>query len=197
MTKPLFVGVGYKKDRGKDTLCDMMINHIMCTYPKITVSKIGFADKVKDIAHQLYGWAGVCSGSYYDEPANYPEKEVVLPKIGVSPRDVWIHIGNGMRDLYGPTWIDYVLNSAKTDIVFIKDLGFKNEANCIRNDHGGVLVRVDREGKPLASDARETELDDWPAWDCCVANHYGKDELLNPARRLAGCLVEKLADRVY
>lgn len=168
------VAVGHKKSRGKDTLCNFMLNHLQINCDGCTVRKVGFADKLKDVAYQLYGWAGLHRGVYYE--THYNEKEIVLPAIGQTPRDLWIGVGNKMREVYGPTWIHYITKTDQgVDVLLIKDLGYRNEGYAVR-EAGGVLIRIDREG-PLDDDPRETELDDWSDWDAIVCNHGSLPDL--------------------
>jgi hypothetical protein len=152
---------GYKKNRGKDSVANFIQDHLSAFAPELKVVKVGFADKLKDIAFQLYGWAGLKRGVYYE--THYEEKEMKLPRLDFTPRELWIGTGNKMRDVYGATWIDFVLNGGiKADVILIKDMGYTNEAIAIEN-RGGFLYKVDRDG-PLDSDPRETELDSWTRW---------------------------------
>lgn len=168
------VAIGYKKGRGKDSFANFSLNYLQ-SYCNCQVRKVGFADKLKDVCHQLYSWAGLKRGVYYEE--HYDEKEVVLPNMGVSPRDIWIGVGNQLRAFHEGTWIDYVVKSRRqADILLVKDLGFLNEALAIR-EAGGLLVKMVRDGE-MAADGRETELDVWDDWDAVIDN-TGTLEQLN------------------
>lgn len=176
------VAVGYKKGRGKDSLCNFIQNHLSIHCKGCSVKKVGFADKLKDVCYQLYSWAGLKRGVYYE--AHYDEKEKILPALGMSPRDVWIAVGNNLREVYGYTWIHYVTkNPQPVDVLLVKDLGFWNEADEVRATENGVLVKMEREG-PMAADGRETELDKWSDWDTIVANHGDLHDLNEQAVRI-------------
>lgn len=164
------VAIGYKKSRGKDSLANFIKDHLSIHCKGCKVKKIGFADKLKDVCYQLYGWAGLQRGVYYE--THYEEKEIILPAIGMSPREIWIKVGNMLREVYGYTWIHYVTkNPQSVDVLLVKDLGFWNEAEEVRTSgDDNILVKMDREG-PMASDGRETELDRWSDWDIIAANH--------------------------
>jgi len=171
------VGIGYKKGRGKDTLANFMLNHLQLNCD-CSVKKIGFADKLKDVAFQLYGWAGLQRGVYYE--THYTEKEVVLPKIGRTPRDIWIETGNKLREVHLGTWIDYVINTNhRCEYLLVKDMGFTNEARALR-EAGGVTIKIDRPGE-MATDGRETELDSWTDWDVVVENTGDLEDLYKKA----------------
>ena len=174
MSKQTIIGVGYKKSRGKDTFAKFMVNWLKTNYPELKVQCVGFADKLKDISYQLFKWAGLQPGIYYE--SNYHEKEVVLPAINLSPRKIWIGMGNKVREIYADTWSDFVLRGGITaDVILVKDMGFLNEATKIE-DCGGYLVRMDREGE-MATDNRETELDAWTRWSFTVSNNGTLREL--------------------
>lgn len=172
------IGIGYKKNSGKNSFAKFLTTHIHCTEPKLKVKEVSFALKVKDIAFQLYSWANLKRAIYYE--THYSDKEIVLPELGLSPRDIWIGVGNKMREIYPGTWIEYALNSIKEDVIIITDLGFGNEARSIR-DRNGILIKLHRDGIPRGTDARETELDSWPGWDFVIENNGSLDDLYKKA----------------
>lgn len=189
--RQLIVGIGHKKGRGKDTLSDLIINTLQMKHGHLKVRKIGFADKLKDIAHQVYGWAGLMPGVWYDE--RYEMKEQVLPDIGKTPRQIWIEVGNYFRQIYESTWVDFALNGMRGDIILIKDLGFTNEAKSIRAKDG-VLIRIQRDdhGQSEGTDPREIELDPWTDWDYDVLNNGTIRDLVTTAECIAEGLVSRL-----
>ena len=172
------VGIGYKKGRGKDTLANFMLNYLQI-HCGCSVKKIGFADKLKDICYQLYGWGGLQRGVYYE--SHYEAKETKLPKLNQTPREMWIGLGNAVRAYRASTWRDAVTqNDHKCDILLVKDLGFWNEAVDIAKG-GGILIRIDRQGE-MATDGRETELDNWTDWNAVVDNNGCLQDLHRRAR---------------
>lgn len=169
------IAFGYKKQRGKDTSAKFLKDWLHMNHPDLRVRTVGFADKLKDVTHQLYGWAGLQPPIYYE--THYAEKEIILPALGMSPRDIWIGGGNKMREIYGPTWIHYITKGGiKCDVLLVKDMGFTNEAIAIREE-GGFLCRLNRLGMPMADDPRETELDSWTDWDADLDNNGTLQEL--------------------
>lgn len=165
----LIIGVGFKKSRGKDTACNLLKDWLSENRPELKVKKLGFADKLKDIAYQLYSWAGLQPGEYY-EGANYNLKEVVLPLIGMSARDLWIGVGNRLREVYEDTWIAYALYGVKADVVLIKDLGYPNEGEAIVRA-GGFCYNITRSDQPFGTDGREVSLDGWPKFTDTLENN--------------------------
>src|SRR4051812_22321919 len=95
------IAFGHRKEVGKDTAAKYLITELKLRYPGINIQKHGFADKVKDVAQQIYSWADLKSGEYYERLGNHYLKEVILPKLGKTPRQVWIGVGNGVRNAVG------------------------------------------------------------------------------------------------
>lgn len=169
------IAFGYKKQRGKDSCCKFLKDWLHMNHPELRVRVAGFADKIKDLSYQLYSWAGMQPPIYYEE--HYHEKEVVLPLLGLSPRDIWIALGNKIRDIYSDTWIHYVTKGGiNCNVLLVKDCGFTNEATALRVD-GAFLCKVNRPDMPIASDPREVELDAWHDWDLVLENDQGLSEL--------------------
>jgi len=167
----LIIGIGYKKGRGKDSSCNLLKDWLSETKPDLKVRKIGFADKLKDIAYQLYSWAGLQPGEFYESDTGYKLKEVVLPLMCMSPRDIWIGVGNRLRDVYQDTWIAYALYGVKNaDVVLIKDLGYPNEGDAIVRA-GGFCYNVTRPDQPFGTDGREVSLDGWPNFADTLENN--------------------------
>ena len=178
------IAFGYKKGVGKNTAGKFLNTFLRLEKPQFKIKHISFAAKLKDIAYQLYGWAGLKRGVYYE--SHRDEKEIIIPKLGFSPRDIWIWIGNSMREIYANTWIDFVLHNIRTDILIITDLRFRNEADAIQKA-GGFIVKIDRPNILQGMDPAEVDLDFWPLhkWNY-VINNTGTLQDLNR-------IIEKIA----
>ena len=176
------VGLAYKKGVGKNTTAKFMTTVLRCENPGLKIKEISFAGKLKDICYQLYSWAGLKRGIYYE--SHREEKEVVLPLIGKSPRQIWIEVGNKLRKVDPDIWINFALKGVKADIIIITDVRFRNEAQAIR-DNRGRLLRIDRPDMPLGTDPAEVDLDSWTDWDCIINNTGTLQELNAQAEMLA------------
>jgi len=163
------VAFAYAKRVGKDTSARFLDSFLRVERPGLKVKKISFASKLKDISWQLYGWAGLQPGVYYETEAGEKIKEVMIPKLGKSPRQTWIEVGNKMREVYRDTWLDYALLSPMVDIIIITDLRFQNEAERVC-ELGGRVYRIDRPGLIKGNDAAETALDEWDGWHGVIDN---------------------------
>ncbi len=167
------IAFGYKKETGKDTASQFLTTALKTNCPGVKIQRASFAAKLKDICWQLYGWAGLEPGWFYERHRDM--KEVVLPKIGMSPRDIWIKVGNALRDVYNDTWIRSTLAPSEHDFKIITDLRFRNEATAtIRS--GGILIRMDR-NVPRGTDPAEVDLDSWNIWSEVIDNSGSLNDL--------------------
>lgn len=169
---------GHRQDVGKDTVCDMIIKQVHNINPRLKVLKAGFADKVKDIAYQLYSWAGLKPGDYYDTLDGRYYKNVKLPALGKSPREIYIGIGNGLRaSVHKETWIDYLYkNHTICDVLLIKDLRFFNEIDATLAAKGFVF-RIDNNRVEKVTDGADEPLEHCKEWTEIIGNHGLKEEL--------------------
>lgn len=176
------IGLAYKKGVGKNTLAKFITTYLRCEAPQLNVKEVSFAAKLKDVAYQLYSWAGIQRGIYYE--IRRDEKEVVLPQLEKSPRQIWIEIGNKMREVYQDTWIDFALKNIKADVLIITDVRFQNEAAAIRRV-GGQLIKIERNNIPKGTDPAEIDLDSWMIWDAVVDNNSTLQDLNKEAEEIA------------
>jgi hypothetical protein len=89
------VGVCGRKQHGKDEVADVLGAQGFV--------RIALADPIKRIAMVLYGFTyAQCYG---------PEREVVDPRLGVTPRFVFQRLGTEVaRSIHADTWVNYVLD---------------------------------------------------------------------------------------
>ena len=165
---PKIIAFGHQKRVGKDTAGRFLMTHIRTTRRNSHIVKGGFADKLKDVCYQLYKWAGLQPAEYYEE---HPEmREVILPLIGMTPREIWIKFGNGVRStVYDDTWLDYFIHSVKADIIINTDCRFANEANKILAA-GGAVIKIMRPSVPHTSDAADDPLLFYDKWTDVIVN---------------------------
>jgi hypothetical protein len=183
---PLFVGFGHRRRVGKDTLAHMVRDELA----KVGVRSFrdAFAFNLKKTARQLFGYAGLQGAAVYERE---PERrEVVLPAIGLSPRDLWIKFGDTMRGIAPDVWIRSVLDNPSyggNNVVLVSDVRYPNEVEAIRA-RGGMVVKVTRKGIPESDDVADSALAAMPdeSWDMVVRN----DGDLNALAKQAGQLVD-------
>lgn len=181
------IAFGYKKGTGKDTAA-RFLNTILRMDNGLMIKQISFAAKLKDVSHQLYGWAGLHPGVYYE--SHRAEKEIILPQIGLSPREIWIGVGNKLREVYQDTWIHFALHGVNADILIITDLRFRNEFEAIVKN-GGITIKMLRSDISLGTDAAEVELDNVPdsQWKYVVNNNGTLKDLYSKMEKFAEILI--------
>jgi hypothetical protein len=161
MTKVIGIS-GYSRT-GKDTTANTILQTCQDGDPELKCVKRSFAWQLKKTCHDLYGWAGVNGPQHYDD---YPEdRTFVLPELGFDVVQLWIEVGQKMREIFQNTWIMQIkqeIQSGKYDLVVVPDCRFINEIELIES-LGGTLIRMEREG----SIARDSDrfLDTWTKWD--------------------------------
>lgn len=152
------IGFGHRQQVGKDTACRLIVERFGKEHPEVNVQIVSFADKLYQICHDLYGWAGFKDREYYQY---YPEeKEIALPEIGKSPRQILIDFGTeGVRKkVFEDTWVNYVVKRLHdSDLILIPDMRFPNEMEAVQAN-GGWAVNVKRFGQPHVDDAADIAL---------------------------------------
>lgn len=166
MTK--IIAFGHRKRVGKDTAAKFLDTHLRCHGIKSV--KLSFAAKHKAVCYDMFHWAGLQPGIFYEDEKNAHLREVVLPKIGKTPRQIWIEVGNKMREVYSDVWIDNALyGTPNAQILIITDLRFANEASKVKSLNG-VIFKIIRPDAPVSDDASDSALDDYTGWDRILEN---------------------------
>ena len=162
------VAFGHRKRVGKD-LSSQFLTELL-SKNNITYKKISFADKLYDIAHQLYGWDGFMDKAFYE---NHPEyKELLLVNINKTPRQILIDLGTtGIRKaVYNNTWVDYALRTKyEEDVIIISDLRFPNEFDTVKS-LGGICIKINRPDIPNTDDLADCALENETRWDYVINN---------------------------
>ena len=182
----IIIGLGHQKRTGKNIAASAMGDYL--DNKNISYSIHGFADKLKDICSDLYGWAGLKGRDYYESHGN--EKEVVLPAIKKSPRQIWLAFGTlAVRNqVYEHTWADYLLKNCKTDVLIIPDLRFPDEFEAIKR-RGGACIKVIRHGLAESADIADTALSDETRWDYTIEAESGDIGMVRSQAKLLICRI--------
>jgi len=170
----VIIAFGHRRRVGKDVATRTLVS--MLAERDIPAHRVSFADGLKEVCADIFGWAGLQGPEFYEE---YPrEKEVVLPSLGLSPRTIWIEAGNKLREVYEDVWLDLALNQPndRKAVIIISDLRYPNEVDKIRSA-GGVIVKVTRDVAPISNDLADAALADFDEWDMTLTNNGTTDEL--------------------
>lgn len=175
----LIYAIGHKSRQGKDELANFMATHLRVHTRNKRIVKVGFADVLKAVCHQLYSWCGVKEGDHYETHINERTKELQYFQNG-NVVDLWINLGNHMRSFDPHVWINALLRGTKADVMIIKDCRFPNECEAVKQ-HGGTLIKVTRPGENGLPSVSDNILNDFEGWDHHVVNDQTLKELYNKA----------------
>ena len=161
---------GFQKNVGKDTIADILVRHL-----DGQAVKLGIADPVKDISFRMFASYGLKPGYFYDIPENTYLKEVPLPGLGKSPRDIWISVGEHGRSIDPYVWVNVLAEECRKlcglgKTVFVKDFRFPAELDPFRSrclTFKTICVTSQRAGK---SDGPDKGLEGFNMWDHTFVN---------------------------
>ncbi len=177
------IAIGHQKSVGKSTLAKYLITILRIRNKGKKINQISFADGVKSVSYQVFGWTGIKPGVYYE--SHYKEKEIILP-CGLSPRDIWIGVGNKLREINKGAWIYSALHNCDYDILIIPDLRFWDEATALEKMNT-CLIKLNRD-VPRGIDPAEVSLLNWKKWCMNLNNNGTLQDLYQRAEEIADYL---------
>lgn len=157
----MIIAISGKLKSGKDTIADYLVQ-------EYGFKRIAFADKLKDIAKDLFFWDG--------NKDDYGRK--LLQDLGMQ-----------MRSIKQDVWVDYVFRTIRNhnDMNWvITDVRYKNEAE-IAHKNRACIWRVNREldrSNILCNHISETDLDDYNYFDDIIENVGTVRELYDKVDKL-------------
>jgi hypothetical protein len=176
------IGLGHTSRVGKDTFANYLSTALK--ERDVVVKKIPFAWKLKDVTHQLYGWAGLQDAAFYETKLGERFRDVVLPDLGMTPVQVWVAFGTpAVREqVYDRTWVDYVLKTDhECEVLIIPDVRFPNEVEAIQKQVG-TLIKVVRPGFGPRQTVADQALVGWTGWNNIIGS-TGRLGELSPGPR--------------
>jgi len=177
------IGIGHYSRVGKDTLASYLVQEL--ERRGVSSRKASLAYKLKVVAHELYGWAGLREPEFYETDEGQQYRQVKLPELDLTPVEIWIKLGtDAVRDhVYVDTWVRlWLQTNYDEEVVIAPDMRTWNEASLFRKSRGW-LVRLNRDGHSAISKL-ETGLDNWTDWDFDLQNS-GLESLRQSAVMLA------------
>lgn len=185
----IIIGLGHQKNVGKDTYAKYCIDHLRSSKNGLKIVRRGFADKLYDILHILYGWAGFKTRQYY---LQNPEAKNQVIYNGKTVRQMLIEFGTPVcRAWDDDIWINAALRDQDYDILFVSDLRFPNEFTKIK-EMGGICVKITRPELPEPTDIADTALNGQTGWDKLVENNGGHSTLYKQAEIMAQSILLQL-----
>lgn len=183
----LFIGLGHYSRVGKDTFANYLVAALAERAPHLRVIKRSFAWKLKQICHELYGWAGVMPPKHYDTKKGEKDRDVVLPALGMTAVELWVAFGTkAVRErVYAATWLDYLLKTDHgADVVIIPDVRFPNEADAI-NKVGGMTAKIVRPGYGPRKTVADRALLGYDGWHYVLGDRGSMEGLKTQAQPFA------------
>jgi len=163
------IALGHKRRVGKNKIAELLQSSLRSKGSTLNIQTISFAYLLKKVSAELFGLE---SPEHYEA---YPaDKEKVIPRLGKSPRDIYIELGNSARAIYPSVWIDQVFKQ-DCDVLIITDLRYPNEAQAV-HDNGGYCIKVKRD-VPQSNDVADTALDGYEHWDVVLDNNGSMKDL--------------------
>ena len=146
-----------KARSGKDTAADVILK-------KYNGIPFAFADDVKKIAYNHFGWHG--------EKDELGRK--LLQDIGTTGR-------NYNRDLWANKTVDMIqewsLQSSDNQLAVVTDTRYPNEIQRVKHEFSDVVtIRITRDSVEKLKHPSETALDQWTDWDYLVGNNGSLEE---------------------
>lgn len=165
----IIIGFGYKKRTGKDTAVRFALSFARQHFPSVHTGIISFGNQLKRVSHTMFSWAGLQEGDFYEAHSEYIDAP--LPACGLSPRQIWDHVGLMGRDIYKKVWVEMAALDVDPDaeVLFSKDVRFPTEIELI-NKFNGYKYRIDRHEAPKGGKV-DVALDDYTGWDGIIENH--------------------------
>ena len=177
------IGFGHRSGVGKDTsanFLDQALRELDCNF---RVKRVGFANKLKDVTYDLFKWTGIERPIHYEN--HREDRTKIIPALGCTIVDLWVDVGEKMREIYGPIWVKNALNQEGIDYLIITDVRHPNEVKAI-SDLGGDVYRVinpripRREGKSI-----DDYLEDYTGWRYDILNDGTLEKLYNLMKMMA------------
>lgn len=156
----MIIALGHRSGHGKDTFAELLQS-------KLGSDKVyirSWADAVKETALKLYGHLGLQDRAFYNTREGREVRNWPIPKIGKTPVEIWIHVGEKLRELYWDTWKDQLVNYYMTlppnTIVVVPDTRHINEA-----ETADILIKITNPRVPNRVGASIDDIladYDWP-----------------------------------
>lgn len=166
----MILAIGHESQQGKDTFAMLLINYIRKQQMRgLKILREGFADRLYDLCYSLYKWGGFQTRQYYAE--NPHAKDIVLPLLGRTPRQILIGVGNIVRDYDDKAWLYAVIKERGYHLKIVPDLRKVNEFEHLE-DEGHLRLKIIDPRKPRSTLESDIDLANVPdeRWSGIVLN---------------------------
>lgn len=179
----LVYAFGHRSRVGKDTAARFLLNMKRRQFQDKKVEQDSFARILKQYCFDLYKSAGLRDENYYN--AHPEERRIKIPELGMTPVEIWVAVGMGMRKVNPDTWIRAMFaEHTGTDILIISDLRFQNEIDYIRSKHESKIIKIENPNAPIYSTEADEALDNYLGWDQTILNDGSLEQLYGKIQSL-------------
>lgn len=190
METPLIIGFGHRSGVGKDTSAKFLDTHFRCKVPKVRTKKISFADKLKDITYQLYAWTGIKRPIHYENKRE--DRNLIIEPLGMTIVDLWVLVGEKLREVYPKTWLDYTIkHQHNADVLIIPDVRHPNEAAAILESGGYVCKITNPRVEVRQGHSIDDMLEDFDDWSFEFLNDGSIEKLNSLMDSFSDLLIQK------
>lgn len=177
------IGFGHRSRVGKDTASGFLNTELRIM--GIKTIHVSFAAKLKETCYDVYGWSGIKRAIHYEE---HPEdRQKIIPELGMTPVELWVKVGNKLREVYDKTWIKAALcGQQNTQVVIVSDVRYPNEVDVIHG-LGGLVFRIKNSRAPILDTVADNALEGCTGetWDGTIENEGSLADLHLQIRLLA------------
>lgn len=182
------IAFGHRRKVGKDRASQFIVSHLRLQGDRSRIERASIFYEQKLLCHKLYGWCGLRHPDYYETESGMIDKEKILPKIGKSPRQIYIEFAIGTEAIHPTTGIDYLFHICEdVEKLVISDLRRPCEADRI-HERGGYVIRIDKPDVPKATDVVDMAMSAYGDWDAVICNDGDLNKLHREVVRVATML---------
>jgi hypothetical protein len=138
----MIIGITGERQTGKNTLANYIqySNNLISTRRHIIEIK-SFAAKLKSLCQEMFPL--IKNMDYYEY--NPIDKEIEIPKYKMSPRDIWIKVGQELRTINPDVFVEYLINNITNfdRHYIISDVRFQNEIDHLKKANA-VIIKLNR-----------------------------------------------------
>lgn len=137
----MILAIGHKSGVGKDTFAMFLTDYLRSQNMRgLCIMREGFADRLYDLCYSFYNWAGFQTRQHY--MMHPSEKNVVLPKIGKTPRQMLIDISHKLNEYDPDMFLNAVTQTKNCHLKIIPDLRRPWEFNKCIGTQGAFLLKI-------------------------------------------------------
>jgi hypothetical protein len=181
----VIIGIGYKKQSGKDTFADMLLK--LFKEQNIICCKDSFAEGLKQALMKLFPQV-----KRFHLYGTDDEKMMEIEGLKIPGRPYccgrWLmqYFGTDVcRNIYSGIWANQLCERAMQQngkVTITSDVRFRNEVKAIK-ENGGIIIKIERDSDVTDSHQSENDLKDYKDWDISIDNNSTLEELSVKAKK--------------